>query len=426
MAIGTLDLSIATDHLVQILRDCIAHSDMWSLEPPGEGLPPDSNPTQPFVINVTGNAPDITEAASENCELSIYLFHVENNAFNRNAPLGGVPARPVPFQPLALNLYYLLSAYAKANYIQEQQALSIAVKCLHEHTLLKDVVLAKDGRPKGYFTLTSETQSSGEIAALWQSFSVPNRLCAVYRMAAVFLQPQADPRPSAQKPSAVSVDVGIGDYPYAGAQLSSSVSQVRYIGPDDVPTDPGRRDFHSYDQAPAVAAPGQRMALYGTGLVDGLKLFLGRPGLAEKDVTSWIDAAAAQTPAKRVLRLPDPAGIDAGVYVLQAEIGGERTAPTPFSLAARVDAPPSPPVLDFSGGPLDIHGVGFLSGKTEVYLDATMLTEAAGIAPGHFVVDAAGTRISLLPPAAAAHGRYGVRVRVNGIESAPAAWVRLP
>lgn len=428
MAFGTLDLSIATDHLVQILRDCIAASDLWGLEPPGEGLPQGGNPAQPFQINVTGNAPDITVADAQNCELSIYLFHVENNAFLRNSPVIGDPTvpLPVPYQPMAVNLYFLLSAYSKGNYIEEQQAMSVALKCLYEHTLLKDVVLAKDGRPKGYFTLTMETQSSGEIAALWQSFSVPNRLCAIYRMAVVFLQPRIDERGPAKKPESVTVDVGISDYPYASPQLATSVSHIRFIGPNDVPADPTRRDFHTYDLAPAVVASGQRMQLYGTGLAVGVKVFLLRPAQPDLDVTAWIDVGVTQTETQLVLQLPDPLAIDAGVYQLRCEVGLDKTAVTPFSLAARVDAPPSPPVLNFAGPPVVITGAGFLTGKTQVFLEATTLTEAGAVAPGNFVINGAGTQITLLPPVGMPSGRVGVRVRVNDIESTPAVWLKLP
>lgn len=428
MAFGTLDLSIATDHLVQILRDCIADSDLWGLEPPPEGVPIGAAPAVPFVINVTGNAPDITEADGQNCELSIYLFHVENNAFMRNSPVIGDPPvpLPVPYQPIALNLYYLLSAYSKGSYIEEQQAMSIALKCLYEHTLLKDVVLAKDGRPKGFFTLTMESQSSGEIAALWQSFSVPNRLCAIYRMAVVFLQPRVEERLPARKPEAVTLDLGISDYPYATPQLASVVSHIRYIGPNDVPADPTRRDFHTYDLAPAVVAPDQRMSLYGTGLAAGPKVFLVRPGAVDLDVTAWIDAGATNTEAKVVLHVPEPAGIDAGVYQVRCEVGAEKTAAIPFCLAARVDAPPSPPVINFTGAPVTIGGVGFLAGKTQVFLETMTLTEAGAVAPGNFVINGTGTQITFLPPAGMPSGLVGVRVRVNAIESTPAVWVMLP
>jgi hypothetical protein len=333
---------------------------------------------------------------------------------------------PVPYQPMALNLYYLLSAYARGNYIQEQQAMSIALKCLYEHTLLKDVVLAKDGRPKGYFTLTMETQSSGEIAALWQSFSVPNRLCAIYRMSVVFLQPRIDDRRPAKKPETVAVDVGLSDYPYASPQLATSVSHVRYIGPNDVPGDPTRRDFHAYDLAPATVAPGQRMSLHGTGLAAGVKVVLVRPGMADLDVTAWIDGGATQTGNKLVLLVPDPAGIAAGVYLLRCDVGLARTAVTPFSLAARVDAPASPPVLTFTGPPVVIDGAGFLTGQTQVFLEATTLTEAGAVAPGNFVINGAGTQITLLPPTGFPSGRVGVRVRVNDIEATPAVWVQIP
>jgi hypothetical protein len=271
-----------------------------------------------------------------------------------------------------------------------------------------------------------ETQSSGEIAALWQSFSVPNRLCAIYRMSVVFLQPRIDERPPAPKPETVSLNVAIGDYPYAAPQLATTVSHVRYIGPNDIPADSTRRDFHSYDLSPASVAPGDRMSLCGTGLAPGAKVFLVQPGLADVDITAWIDGAVPQTENKLDLLVPDPAGFAPGVYQIRCSIAGADTARTPFSLAPRVDAPPSPPVIAFGGPPVVIAGAGFLTGKTHVFLEATPLSEAAVVGPGQFEIDGAGAHISMLPPAGFPSGRVGVRVRVNGVESTPAVWIEIP
>jgi hypothetical protein len=271
-----------------------------------------------------------------------------------------------------------------------------------------------------------ETQSSGDMTQLWQSFAVPNRLAAVYRVAVVFIQPDTDDVADAPKPDSVFVDVGLSDYPYASPQLATTVSHIRYIGPNDVPADPTRRDFHSFDMAPAVVAPGQRMLLYGSGFDGATKVFLVRPGMADLDVTAWKDPAATQTATRLTLLLPAAPGIDAGVYQFRCQVGIETTNVSPFCLAARVDAPPSPPLVTFTGPPINLNGAGFLTGKTHVYLEATTLAEAGAVAPGVFVINGAGTMITFQPPTGMPSGQVGVRVRVNDIESTPAMWVVVP
>jgi len=77
----------------------------------------------------------------------MYLFHVMADPSTRNTPLTGTIARPNPSQALGLTLYYLLSAYARDNATQEQQAMSIGLKALHErgtYELLTGGVLSYD------------------------------------------------------------------------------------------------------------------------------------------------------------------------------------------------------------------------------------------------------------------------------------------
>src|SRR5690242_10926916 len=109
------DLTLITDKLIQMLKDA--------------GL---TSPPLTFNITVSGSAPD-TVREDADCQLSLYLFHIEQDKFQLNPPVTGKRAQIVPFQPLALNLYYMLSASAGKNYAQEQQAMSIAMRCFNEH-----------------------------------------------------------------------------------------------------------------------------------------------------------------------------------------------------------------------------------------------------------------------------------------------------
>ncbi len=449
MPMGLLDLSIITDHLIQMLRDAIAvpPNQIWSLEPTPEGVPlspPLEDPGMAFDITVTGNAPD-ARGNSTGCLLSMYLFHVAPSPYQRNTPVTGdrTRATPIPFQPLALELYYLLSAYSENRYIEEQQAMSIALKCFHEKPLVRNVTLARDGRPKGEFCLTMETESSDEIARLWQATTAAMRLSVVYKVSVVFIQPQEDERRAMPKVQRVALAVAPTNLPYADSgQVTAAFRHVRYFGPDDVraaadlrgpdavPSDEPGRSLSDYDALPAVAAPGESFLLYGAGFQPvpplPIKLFLLQPNLPDQDVSAWIDATVIDnSDAKLHLTLPAPAGFPPGLYQLSVGLGANRTNATPFSIAARVDAAAPSPVLTYAGAALTLNGAGFLAGKTQVVIGGTPLIENAAVGAGQFTV-LGDAQIQFQPPAGLPTGRYGIRVRVNHVESAPAMWVRIP
>jgi hypothetical protein len=175
MPLGLLDLSVVTYRLIDKLRESAATSQLW-----------DEDVAARFTISPTGLAPEEARETSDGeCQLSIYLFHVAADGFHRNTyPLGG-SAQKNACQPFALTLYYLLTAYAKGSYIKEQQAMSIALKCFHEHPILP----VASGEEE--FTLTIEPQTVDEISRLWQAIAVPIRLSAIYRVGVIFLEAAA-------------------------------------------------------------------------------------------------------------------------------------------------------------------------------------------------------------------------------------------
>ena len=91
MKMGLLDLSIVTDELITRLKTAL-----------GVGF------------SVTGNAPDASRDDGSS-HVSLFLFHTAPSPYMRNTPVVGDRTKVLTnkFQPLALDLYYLLSAYAK-------------------------------------------------------------------------------------------------------------------------------------------------------------------------------------------------------------------------------------------------------------------------------------------------------------------------
>lgn len=432
-ALGVLDLSLITDLLIARLEQCRDNSPIWN---PND-LP--NNPGPSFTIEVTGSMPSAVRDDG-NCQLSVYLFHVTPDKYQRNLPPLGPGQPPIRRQPLALDLYYLVTAYADKNYVQEQQAMSIVLRCFHENPIIHHTVVLQGQNVPEEFSLTMEVESVDEMGRLWQSFTVPFRLSTVYKVSVIFIPPDAPTIPPAPKPTRFTLVADPTTLPLAaGGQVLGTLRSVTYASPTSAPAQPDRRTF---DLSPATAAPGDEFILYGGGLDQPTanRVYLLLPGGAEQEVTGWKAAAGLQTAARLTLALPVSVGAPPGATplpgVYQLRVGSDQTQgdpqtyrsnSTPFSIAPRIDVNLEPPLLVPVAGVYTLSGAGFVAGATEMLLDAVALSESGG-APnaGEFAINGAASEIAFRPPALLGPGRYGVRVRVNQVESAPSWWIDLP
>ncbi len=178
MPLGVLDVSLVTDHLIGELQACYDDPGFWS-----------TAFDERFAMTISGLAPDAVPR-DDGCQLSLYLFHVEADRANRNTYPTGGEAQGVPEQPLALVLHYLLSAYSPSGHVEEQQAMTIGLKCFHERPFHEAVV---PGGARQRVTMTLDQRSSDDAARLWQATGSPLRLSAAYRVAVTLLQPPTDP-----------------------------------------------------------------------------------------------------------------------------------------------------------------------------------------------------------------------------------------
>ena len=410
------DLSAVTDALLKLVNGGWDGSQLWQTE----GI-------QPFKANVTGLSPDAVRP-KEGPQLSLYLYHVdENNAteslfWTSQSQTAGGP--PLKYQPLALDLYYLLSAYSLDNYAQEQQTMSIAMRVFHENPLVGGV--GSDGLP-WELTLSLERRSYDELSRLWQATTSSMRLSAVYRAAVILIQPEQLPGP----PPPVAL-VNLSVEPGVAArvpQLLGTQREVTYTTPGGAVT---------FVQDPATIAAGGNVLLVGTGLdtITQERLILTGPSPAstETDVTAWLNPPSQPAPATlRTVTLPAATGVPPagaptpGRYSVRldgtATAGTFSTQAVPFSVAPGVSA---------AGGPVlsaapsyTVTGTGFAATGTEVLLGTIPLQQAGAAAPaaGQFSVNAAGTALTLMPPAGLSPGNYQIRVRVAGIEADPALWL---
>jgi hypothetical protein len=175
-----LDLSAVTDGLLDLVKNSWTTAPIWA----ELGV---SGPT--FTPTFTGLGPDAIRDGG-GPQLSLFLYHVETDNAQEatfwTSQMMSLPGQPVRYLPLALDLYYLLSAYSDGSYVEEQEAMSVALRIFHANGVVRS---DSTPNPAWSLTLTMEHRSYDEISRLWQATTVPIRLGVVYRAAVLFLTP---------------------------------------------------------------------------------------------------------------------------------------------------------------------------------------------------------------------------------------------
>ncbi len=194
-----LDLSAVTDSLIDLVKDNWSSAPIWAEL--GLGGPA-------FTPTFSGLAPDAIREGGGS-QLSLFLYHVESDNAQESSfwtsQMVRSPGQPVRYLPLALDLYYLLSAFSDASYAEEQQAMSVAMRIFHANAAVRSDTTPT---PAWSLTLTMEHRSFDELSRLWQATTVPLRLGAVYRAAVVFLTPD---EPSAAAKAVETVEATVND-----------------------------------------------------------------------------------------------------------------------------------------------------------------------------------------------------------------------
>lgn len=186
-----------TDGLIDLVKNS------WSSAPIWAELG-SSGPT--FTPTFTGLAPDAIRDGN-GPQLSLFLYHVETDNAQEatfwTSQMTRSPGQPVRYLPLALDLYYLLSAFSESSYAEEQEAMSVALRIFHANGIVRS---DSTPTPAWSLTLTMEHRSYDELSRLWQATSVPLRLGVVYRAAVLFLTPD-EPIGGAKEVQAVNAIV---------------------------------------------------------------------------------------------------------------------------------------------------------------------------------------------------------------------------
>jgi hypothetical protein len=390
-------------------------------------------------IKVYCDSPDTARQSDGNCHLSIYLLHVARDPYWRNTPVAGPRPQLNNAQPLSLNLSYLLTAWCDKDFTSEQRAMSIALQAFHSQPIVTQALIQAEmlsqWLPEGEFVVSIEPDTIEEISGIWQAFTVPMRLSALIRVSVVFIAPLAPMAPLAIPPSIANVSVA--PEPVA----ATAPLLIAGFGQQSPPVPPGANPSQiTATIGPLVAAGGSTVAIAGNGLdlPAAADVFLSVPGTAtEWNVTSpWrqntaageLDLLLSSNYADPATSLPAPPAATPlpGLYNLTVGSGMVRSNAIPLIIAPRVDGVTNPPLLPpDASGLYTIAGAGFVPGTaTMLSFGPTALAYSMTATPlaGQFTVNAAGTTISFLPPAAASAGSYPVLIAVNGL-AASTGWV---
>jgi Pvc16 N-terminal domain/IPT/TIG domain len=163
-------------------------------------------------ITVTALPPDrIKTGDTEQAQLNIFLYHVASNAgwSNSELPSRDMQGNRTANAPLALDLYYLLSAYGK-NDFDGEILLGYAMQMLHETPVLPRAAIrtalggispvSSSLLPIGplaaadladqveLIKITPQLMNTEEVWKLWTALQAPYRPTAAYRISVVLIQ----------------------------------------------------------------------------------------------------------------------------------------------------------------------------------------------------------------------------------------------
>ncbi|HEX6924290.1 MAG TPA: DUF4255 domain-containing protein [Longimicrobiaceae bacterium] len=386
-------------------------------------LPTDTRPTAEIQIT-TLPLDRVRNGDGDNSrnQINLFLYHAEPSAAYRNMDL---PQRVRPGetgQPaLALNLYYMLTAYGQGDSeLIAHVLLGTAMRILHDHPVLSRAEI-RSALPQAELDtqfenlrITPQPVSLDEVSKLWTGFQSEYRLSAAYQVSVVLIEStrsSISPLPVLRR--------GADDRgPVAIAAPGPTLLEVRDIFD---PTLPSR---------PALGKPaaelGDTLVLTGTSF--------GSDPLTARFRHARLDEPREVIPAERTdtevsVTLPAasdpgvPAAWPAGVYTVELvvsrpDVPSWTTNRLPFALGPTIDsiAPTSQPV---GAQPFDLT----LTCRPQVLPEqrAALLLAGREILPSSVTTpadpDAATTLVFSV--SGIAEGTHVVRLRVDGADSIP-------
>jgi hypothetical protein len=340
---------------------------------------------------------------SDGKRLNLFLYHVRECQYLKNQDLPGASS-PGEYghPPLALDLHYLMTAYAESDegdQIEAHQILGDAMRAMHDHSYLLGDIL--DPALQGSVErakVTLEPLTVEDVTKVWVALNKPYRLSVGYKVTVVQLQS----RLQRGAPGLISETPGGGPRIVVAPIQRPRIDEALVIRQGD----PTNRERVAY------ARIGDRLALKGQNLSGDLRILMN-----DVDVTASV---LSKTASRMELTIPNDAGIQPGpipVRVAADILLGDPPVPhrgissnvSAFVIIPRVASltvtPGNPPTLDIEGTRL------FQENKECMTLIGDRVISSSAYTTRQT------DQIALEVPAGLPAGTYPVRVRVNGAES---------
>jgi hypothetical protein len=427
-----LNLGHVTVTLIKLIEQYFMHvSPVWA-----EGTHPTISAQSPDVLS--GNA------------IGIYLYHITEDAHYKNMPPPGKGEPPVRYVPMALNLYYQLSAHsASDDPLLEQHMMGIAVKALHDFPIIDDSteiveedrilhteLQGKDNRMK----IVLQPIAHNEAVSYWTAGSTPLRLATYYQVSVILLEPE-----ETQSRAGRVLTYGVHTFLEGAPRIESSHNILSF-------TIPGESESHEVKLRPAQAPAGGQVSFTGVGLAgDSTSLLLKNSRWddpVEADI-AWAVAVTNNSVSAVVQENASGMDIIPGIYSALVKVTRRRTIPggevrefehisneCPFAITPHIESisdPDAEHVITIEGYIFSHDDIPPES--VQVYLGEIRLERVTAdtLNPGEFAVvvpepppEDALTYIQLRLPEGLSSGQnLPLRIFVNGVESPP-NWIEIP
>jgi hypothetical protein len=237
----------------------------------------------PNIANlvITAMPPELVGAVTD--QLNLFLYHISEEGYYKTAVGAAGPGGGVEATPMALNLFYILTAHHEGggdpgfDVEVQQKLMGYALKTFHDFPMITDKTriegnLILDDELQGkdnQLGIILRTLSPEDAIAFWGSEeSRTVRLSAYYEVRVVMLEPE----PPRTLPGIV-LNLGAYLVPIGSPQLSGSESQVRFQLPPlhggmarQVKASPARVTL---DQSASPPEAHNRLTLLGSNLTTG-------------------------------------------------------------------------------------------------------------------------------------------------------------
>jgi hypothetical protein len=145
----------------------------------------EQNPRDSFDVSLESPADETIDDTRP--KINLYLFRIEENSFAKNRDWQAAGTDVLRKQPLALNLFYVLTPYARQQ-ADGHRVLGEAMRILYDNAIVEPF------RLRGSLEHTAEplkldlcSFNLEELTRVWNAFNIPYRLSVCYQARIVFI-----------------------------------------------------------------------------------------------------------------------------------------------------------------------------------------------------------------------------------------------